>query len=51
MHLSDAGLAVLGEVHKRIRHANSDGALGLDPDEHRALDAMAQRLLLLGTLR
>ncbi|GAA3560368.1 hypothetical protein GCM10022197_14800 [Microlunatus spumicola] len=50
VHLSEAGLVALGEVHERIRHANSDAALGLDPDEHRVLDAMAHRLLLVGSL-
>lgn len=36
---------LLSQVHERIRHANSDAALGVDPREHEALDAMAHRLL------
>ena len=51
VHLSEAGLAALGEVHERIQHANSDDALGLDPHEHQALDAVAHRLLLVDSLR
>jgi DNA-binding MarR family transcriptional regulator len=50
VHLSEAGLTALSRVHGRIQHANSDTALGVDPSEHEALDAMAHRLLLLESL-
>lgn len=50
VHLSEAGLAALSRVHEQIRHANSDDALGVDPDERQALDALAHRLLRLDSL-
>lgn len=51
VHLSEAGVAALSRVGEQIQHANSDDALGVDPQEHQLLDAMAHRLLLIGSLR
>lgn len=49
MHLSEAGLAAPGQVHERIRDANSEDAPGLDPHQHQVRDATAHRLLLVAT--